>query len=171
LYATFGTCFEEKELAMISLNGLNKADVLAALYNASKPQGMGFMQYDSKPMTRDEAETLLKRGTYFDYLKGRVMKVELSGDELNEWGYDRDNGQGAAERALAELRKTGDANTPAISSTHHENTLASARATKARLHEESRVEKRDSVTTFRLGLADVAEPLNAAVGKAVRSQS
>lgn len=41
----------------------------------------------------------------FDYLKGRVMKVNLSGDTLNEWGYDRDNGTGAAERAIASLRK------------------------------------------------------------------
>ena len=72
--------------------------MLAALYNASKPQGMGFVHYDPKPMTRQEAEALLEQGTYFDYLKGRVMKVKLSGDELNEWGYDRDNGQGAAAR-------------------------------------------------------------------------
>ena len=43
---------------MIQLSGLNKADVLAALYNASKPQGMGFLQYDPKPMTRAEAEGL-----------------------------------------------------------------------------------------------------------------
>ncbi len=111
---------------MISLKGLNKADVLAALYNASKPQGMGFMHYDPKPMTRDEAEALLEETTDFDYLKGRVMKVDLSGDELDERGYG-DNGKGAAERAIAELRKTGDANSPNISSTHHENMLASAR--------------------------------------------
>jgi hypothetical protein len=34
----------------IDLKGLNKAAVLAALYNASKPQGMGFLQYDPTPM-------------------------------------------------------------------------------------------------------------------------
>lgn len=76
----------------ISLVGLNKADVLAALYNASKPQGAGFIHYDPTPMTRKEAEQLLAQGTYFDYLKGRVMKVDLSKDELNPWGFDRDNG-------------------------------------------------------------------------------
>jgi len=55
----------------LSLKGLNKADVLAVLYNASKPQGMGFMHYDPKPMTRDKAKQLLDSGqTYFDYLNG-----------------------------------------------------------------------------------------------------
>jgi len=32
------------------------------------------------------------------------MKVDLSGDVLKTWLYDRDNGQGAAERALRKLR-------------------------------------------------------------------
>lgn len=27
----------------VNIEGLNKADVLAALYNASKPMGMGFL--------------------------------------------------------------------------------------------------------------------------------
>ena len=52
-------------------------------------------------MTEQEAQDLLDDGgAYFDYLKGRVMKVDLSGDELCVRLYDRDNGQGAAERAL-----------------------------------------------------------------------
>jgi hypothetical protein len=40
---------------------------------------------------------------YFDYLHGRVMKIGLNTDDLEERLYDRDNGQGAAERALASL--------------------------------------------------------------------
>lgn len=85
---------------MINLIGKNKAKVLAALYNNSQPLGLGFLQYDPTPMTETEAAQLLAQTTYFDYLKGRVMKVDLSGDTLNPWGYDRDNGQGAAERAI-----------------------------------------------------------------------
>ena len=150
---------------MISLLGLNKADVLAALYNASKPQGMGFMHYDPKPMTREEAEALLEQGTHFDYLAGRVMKVDLSKDELNEWGYDRDNGQGAAERAIAEVRKTGNTNTPTISSTHRENTLASAENTRAHLGDKSHSEG-DGL--FHLGLSDVAKELKPAIETAVK---
>ena len=87
-------------MAIINLEGLDRAEILAALYNASKPQGLGVLHYDPSPMTRDEAEELLKVRTYFDYLKGRVMKIDLSGNELDTWGYDRDNGQGAAEKAI-----------------------------------------------------------------------
>ena len=86
---------------MIDLKGKNKAEVLAKLYNASRPQGLGFLQYYGKDMTTEEAQDLLDSGnTYFDYLKGRVMKVDLSRDELDPRLYDRDNGQGAAAAAL-----------------------------------------------------------------------
>jgi len=90
---------------MISLNGLDKADVLAALYNASRPLGMGNLHYDPKEMTRDEAQSHLRPGeNYFDYLKGRVMKVDLSGEMLDPWLYDRDNGEGAAAAVIERLR-------------------------------------------------------------------
>ena len=100
----------------IDLKGLDKAAVLAALYNAAKPQGLGFLHFDPAPMTVPEASILLADRQaklkefnstggnldeiYFDYLKGRVMKVDLSGDELIFWLYDRDNGEGAAQRAI-----------------------------------------------------------------------
>lgn len=89
----------------ISLIGLDKAKVLAALYNASKPQGRGFLHSDPKPMTSKEAGILLKQTTDFDYVQGRIMKVNLSGDTFDPWLYDRDNGQGAAERAIAVISK------------------------------------------------------------------
>jgi hypothetical protein len=81
-----------------------KAAVLAALYNFSRPQGMGFLQYEPVPMTEEGAQNLLDSGvTYFDYLKGRVMKVELGGNAFETWLYDRDNGQGAAYEAVKHL--------------------------------------------------------------------
>jgi hypothetical protein len=88
---------------MIDLKGLNKAEVLARLYNASKVQGMGFMQAIGGRMTIDEAEELLKQDTYFDYLYGKVMKVDLSKDSFDPWLYDRDNGTGKAESVLKDL--------------------------------------------------------------------
>lgn len=81
----------------------NKAKILAALYNASRPLGLGFMDYDPKDMTIEEAEELLKTQTYFDYHKGRVMKVDLSKDELWTALYNRDNGQGKAEEIINNL--------------------------------------------------------------------
>lgn len=87
----------------IDIKDLDKAEVLAALYNNSKPLGMGFLHYDPNNMTTEQAKELLKNQTNFDYLKGRVMKVNLSGESFNPWLYDRDNGKGAAARALASL--------------------------------------------------------------------
>ena len=73
---------------------------LAALYNESKPQGMGFLQFDPEMMTPMEAETLLENSPYFDYLKGRIMKIGLTDEGTGTPLYDRDNGEGACERAL-----------------------------------------------------------------------
>ena len=86
----------------INIGDLNKADVLAALYNAAKPLGMGFMHYDPKPMTREEAQEYLTGDCYFDYLKGRVMKVELRGDQFRSAFYNRDNGEGLAEYVISD---------------------------------------------------------------------
>jgi len=88
---------------MISIKGLNKAEVLKNLYNNSKVQGMGFLQAKEGEMQTEEAEELLKQTMHFDYLYGKVMKVDLSGDKFDPHLYDRDNGNGAAERALLPL--------------------------------------------------------------------
>jgi hypothetical protein len=42
---------------------------------------------------------------YFDYLHGRVMKIGLVKNEVNTALYNRDNGPGAAEAAIAPLLK------------------------------------------------------------------
>lgn len=88
---------------MIDISKMNKCEVVAKLFNASKAQGMGFLQagHDVE-MTAFEAEKCLDEvgNGYFDYLKGRIMKVNVSGDELDPRLYDRDNGEGAAARAL-----------------------------------------------------------------------
>ncbi len=82
----------------------DKAKILAALYNASKPLGMGMLHFDPTDMTEAEASELLKETQQFDYLKGRVMKISLESDELNTWAYDRDNGEGAALRVIEKIR-------------------------------------------------------------------
>jgi hypothetical protein len=110
----------------IDITGLDKAEVFQALYNRAKTQGAGILHYTPEDMTLEEAREAINGGhssggdyvftppgmprLYFDYYKGRVMKVDLSGDELRTWGYDRDNGDGAARRALEPLL-TATANT------------------------------------------------------------
>ncbi len=89
----------------MNIAGYNKAEVLAALYNSSKQQGMGFMHARGRePMTIAQAYEELKRASDFDYLHGRVMKIDLSTDELDTRLYNRDNGENAAERIIAGLK-------------------------------------------------------------------
>lgn len=80
----------------VSIVGLSNTQVLAALYNAARPQGFGFMQYTPEAMTAEEAQVILGGSAdhYFDYLKGRVMKVDLSDEDFNPASYDSDNGGG-----------------------------------------------------------------------------
>ena len=92
------------ETGEIDIFKFDKAEVLAALYNSSRQQGMGYFDpCGREPLTKEEAAEMLERTTYFDYLQGRVMKVDLAGDTLQPYLYDRDNGVGAAARALKEL--------------------------------------------------------------------
>ncbi len=92
---------------MIDTTEIDNADVLAALYNASKPLGVGSMHFDSARMSGQDAQDILDMGQdHFDYLKGRVMKVKISGNTLDPWGYDRDNGPGAAQRAITSIKET-----------------------------------------------------------------
>lgn len=100
------------------ISGLDKAELLAALYNHAVPQGMGFLQATPGDMTKEEAEAILKNGTsdyvvpfsnssnhlYFDYVKGRPLKVDLSQDEMRTDLYNRDQGPNAAESVIESLR-------------------------------------------------------------------
>jgi hypothetical protein len=109
-------------MGTVDITGIDKAALLAALYNASQPLGMGFLQYDPADMTVEQAqeiinmckqryEELYKRKDNkgevplsFDYLKGRVMKVAIHEDFIYTDLYNRDNGDGAAEEVIAKLR-------------------------------------------------------------------
>ncbi len=89
---------------MIDISEMDRREVLAALYNNARGQGLGLLQCIAADMTTDEAsEVLAGGGARFDYLHGRVLKVNLEGRLLDPRLYDRDNGQGAAARALAGL--------------------------------------------------------------------
>lgn len=103
----------------IDIKGLDPAAVLAALYNAAKPQGLGFLQYDPKPMDLKEAQELLKE-EYFDYLNGRVMKIRIGKDSkgIDPRLYDRDNGKGAAAGVIANLREYNEVNSVEIQAHH-----------------------------------------------------
>ncbi len=79
--------------------------MLKALYDNSHVQGLGFMHAVPDGMvTVEHCAEILERGMEFDYLYGRVLKVDLSKDEFDERLYDRDCGEGAAQRAVDSIR-------------------------------------------------------------------
>ena len=88
----------------INIEGKSRAKVLAALYNNSKPLGMGILHWTPEPMTESQAQEMLddKRDpVWFDYVNGRVMKIGFQGNEVLRCDlYDRDLGKGAAERVI-----------------------------------------------------------------------
>ena len=93
-------------MSEIDIKGLDKAEVLLALYNHSHVQGLGFLQMVDNYTIKDAKKDLETSAPYFyfDYLHGRVLKVDLSKDTFNGDLYDRDCGPGAAQKAIDELR-------------------------------------------------------------------
>lgn len=156
----------------MDISGLDKAKVLAALFNVAKPQGFGFSSYDQKPMTAEEAQKLLDDGIdSFDYLKGRAMKIGLGKDEVDTQDFNRVNGPDAAERTIDELRRTGEVNPPAIAAMHKAATQESARLTRAQIERDrgrsgvSFAVDSDGTRHAKLGFGDVADELGQIIDK------
>lgn len=93
---------------MISIKGIDKALVLQALFNNSSQQGLGFLDRSGASKMSVEqatADIAARNGRlYFDYHRGRVMKCDISGDELCPRLYDHENGQGSAQRAIQSIQ-------------------------------------------------------------------
>ena len=86
----------------IDISDLTPAAALAALYNASRPLGLGRLHFNPAPMDEAEAAEVLSVDPYVDYLKGCVIKTKFAPDakQIESRLYDRDNGDGAAQRAI-----------------------------------------------------------------------
>lgn len=92
----------------IDISNKDKAEVLAALYNSSQPVGMGMVQYDPTPMTKEVAEKILEKEKSFSYLRGRPLYIRLDDDKLFVGAYNRDNGKNLAQRAISKCRNIND---------------------------------------------------------------
>ena len=92
---------------MINIALLPKAEVLKALHDGTHAQGLGVLQDLKRDMTLEEAEIMItntqKWGLRFDYVYGRPLKVNITGDEFEEALYDRDAGEGQAQRVIDRL--------------------------------------------------------------------
>ena len=96
-------------MSVVNIKGIDKSELLSALYNRSHQQGSGLYHGRGRvQMTPEEASEILESkisgDMTFDYLFGRVMKVDLSCDEMETGLYNRDIGYGAAERVVGMLR-------------------------------------------------------------------
>lgn len=99
---------------MISIEGLDKGQVLAALYNSASIAGRQNLNANAArgfvDMTAEHARKLLNRNqrARFETIHGRAVKVVLSGTEFDERWYDLGNGErGLAARVIENLRVTG----------------------------------------------------------------
>jgi|GEM_PF-6530094 len=91
----------------LDISGLDKAELVAALFNRSK-SGYSKDSGTNKDMTIDQArEAIAKQGgraRFPNELHGRPMMVDLDGDSFDPSGYDGYVGEGAARRVVVRLQ-------------------------------------------------------------------
>lgn len=167
---------------LVDITGLSKAAVLAALFNASAPGGLGFLQAQHGPdvMTEADAQQYIDLGTSpdpgssgrgdlrYDYLLGRPLKLDLSGDSFDPWGFDRDNGgDGSAQKVIDQLRETNQVTSDEQQALTRDRTLVNAHEIMGDINTTSRMSTNGDVGVFELGNEDIAEPLEKAVDHVV----
>ena len=86
----------------INIKGINKCDLVMALHAGSFNAQASIYFGSNPPLTPGDA--LAASGQYIDYLNGRVMKVDVSGNDFEPDIYDRDMGDGAAAKIVDLLR-------------------------------------------------------------------
>lgn len=95
---------------MVNIKGLDKAEVLLALWKGSHAQGMSFLGMMNGGLTLEKAKGMVdelkehNHPLYFDYVMGHVIKCDLTDDEFDPRLYDRDCGEGRAAEVIEALR-------------------------------------------------------------------
>jgi len=95
----------ESKTNIIDITGLNKLQVLQALWNHSKPAS--FFQHMPASIIPKfsvlEAQDLILYG-YVDYCCGRLIKTNFKTDMLDPTMYDREYGSGAMQKVIDGLK-------------------------------------------------------------------
>lgn len=89
---------------MVNIKGLDKAELLLELWHNSRANGMSPL-FGTRAPSLEECRKALENDSYVDYFFGRVIKTDFSGDETEDWLFDRDNGDGAFQQAVDNLRE------------------------------------------------------------------
>lgn len=92
-------------MSRISIQGLDPAEVLAALFNAAIP--IPSWASDTVALTRDEADAMLREQSLFGYWRGRHLGLCFGEDELDVGAYDLEHGYGAGELVVQSVRENG----------------------------------------------------------------
>jgi hypothetical protein len=74
----------------INIAGLNKVDLLYRMWKEQKNTGNVFFGLQSLWFDEDLAKTVVGRNRYIDYFCGKIIKTDLSRDEVDPWAYDRE---------------------------------------------------------------------------------
>lgn len=96
----------------VDIAGMPKGIVLAALFNSSPALTFSRRRIDGlwagDPIGPGQGEELYREmGPRFEFLGGRLLQVDLSGDSFDPVRYDGCLGRGAAEAAIRPLREAG----------------------------------------------------------------
>ena len=99
----------EIESDVIDISDKDRNEVLAALYNASTPVGMGFVQYNPMPWTKEIASMYFEQfgqpdgdGVIaFKWVMGRPLNCKFIENLVYVAGYNNDNEWGLAQRAIS----------------------------------------------------------------------
>lgn len=100
----------------LDITGIDRAELLAALFNGTSPLGMGaFRPSAHEPMTVEQAREVVQayggaKNLHFDYVRGRSIKVWFLGNTLSRVDlYDRDAGIGKCSEIVQQLREKAQA--------------------------------------------------------------
>lgn len=100
----------------IDIRGLDKRELLLALWDNAKGKYLSEEKFigsvilptiaESHPTEKEINGALVSiaNGNRIDYFCGRCLKVDLSGEVLKTFLYDRDHGTGTGQRVISELR-------------------------------------------------------------------
>lgn len=153
---------------MIQIGNLSKASILASLYNASSPIGVGFVGAINGPVTMDDVSArdyINQRGgnLKFDYVYGRPIKVDLTGDSFDPRLYDRRNGGvGIARRIVEKLRKSNEVSSSYTHAIHNANLMSALSDTQGGISGVAALFMMREFRTMKvepdLNLADLPEP-------------
>ncbi len=94
---------------VIDISNKDRNEVLAALYNASTPIGMGFAQYNPMTWTKEIASMYFEQYGKLDsdgvitinWIMGRPLNIKFENNLVYVAGYNNDNELGLAQRAIS----------------------------------------------------------------------